>query len=50
MLEKGRTAEVIIKNKTVGIIGEISNKTVENFKMRIPVAGFEINLSGLIFD
>ena len=48
--EKGRTASIIINGKTVGIIGEINTKTIQNYKIRVPIAGFEICLSGLIFD
>ncbi len=46
----GRVAEIRVNNKTVGIIGEISPEVIENFKLRIPIAGFEIKLTGLIFD
>ena len=48
--QKGRVAEIIINGKNVGLIGEINSKIVENFKIRVPLAGFEIKLSGLIFD
>jgi len=48
--QDGRIASVLVNGKTVGIIGEINSKTIENYKIRVPVAGFEINLSGLIFD
>lgn len=48
--EDGRSASILINNKLVGIMGEINSKTIENYKLRVPVAGFEISLSGLIFD
>ncbi|MDH3610869.1 MAG: phenylalanine--tRNA ligase subunit beta [Nitrosopumilus sp.] len=48
--EKGRVASVLVNGKTIGIIGEISSKTIENYKIRVPVVAFEISLSGLIFD
>lgn len=48
--ENGRTASIEIQGKTVGVIGEINSKTIDNYKIRVPVVGFEINLSGLIFD
>jgi len=47
---KGSTAEIIVDGKPFGIIGEIDSKVKENFKIRVPVVGFEIKLSGLIFD
>ena len=43
--EKGRCANVLINGKPVGIIGEISSKIIENYKIRVPVTGFEISLS-----
>jgi phenylalanyl-tRNA synthetase beta chain len=48
--DKGRTASILVGGKTIGVIGEINSKTIENYKIRVPVVGFEINLSGLIFD
>jgi phenylalanyl-tRNA synthetase beta chain len=48
--EKGRTASILVNGKTIGIIGEINSKTIKNYKIRVPIVGFEINLSGLIFD
>ncbi len=48
--QQGRTASILVHGKTVGIMGEINSKTIENYKIRVPVVGFEINLSGLIFD
>lgn len=50
MFSEGRTANIIINNKTVGVIGEISPDVINNFKLRIPIAGFEVKLTGLIFD
>ncbi|MFB5646860.1 MAG: phenylalanine--tRNA ligase subunit beta [Candidatus Nitrosomaritimum yanchengensis] len=48
--EKGRTASILVDGKIVGIMGEINSKTIENYKIRVQVSGFEITLSGLIFD
>ncbi|HUU49079.1 MAG TPA: phenylalanine--tRNA ligase subunit beta [Nitrosopumilaceae archaeon] len=48
--QKGRVASILVKGKTIGIMGEINSNTIENYKIRVPVVGFEINLSGLIFD
>ena len=47
---QGSTASIQIKNKTVGVIGLISDDVRNNFKLRVPVAGFEVKLAGLIFD
>ncbi|MEM5855578.1 MAG: phenylalanine--tRNA ligase subunit beta, partial [Candidatus Aenigmatarchaeota archaeon] len=42
---EGRTAEIFVKGKRVGIIGEIHPSVLENWKMEMPVAAFEIDLS-----
>ena len=47
---EGSTAEILVKGRSYGIIGEISSKVKENFKIRVPLVGFELKLSGLIFD
>ncbi|MDO8467326.1 MAG: phenylalanine--tRNA ligase subunit beta [Nanoarchaeota archaeon] len=44
----GRTAEIQINNKTIGIIGEIHPKILKNWKIKIPVATLEINFDDLI--
>ncbi|HXX06431.1 MAG TPA: phenylalanine--tRNA ligase subunit beta, partial [Candidatus Bathyarchaeia archaeon] len=41
----GRTASVLVNGNRIGTVGEISSKIIDNFKLRIPVAGFEITLS-----
>src|SRR5579885_442495 len=46
----GRIASVVVNGKQAGIVGEINPEVIENFKLRIPIAGFELNLTGLIFD
>ena len=43
--EKGHCASVMINNKSIGVIGEINSKIIENYKIRVPVVGFEISLS-----
>lgn len=48
--EEGKTASIVVNGKMIGIIGEINSKTIEDYKIRVPVVGFELNLSGLIFD
>ena len=50
MFSSGRTADVVVNNKVIGRIGEIDSKVIDNFKIRVPVVGFEIKLTGLIFD
>ena len=47
--EEGRCANIIVNKKSVGIIGEINSKIIENYKIRVPVVGFEISLSETIF-
>ena len=46
--EDGRCASVIVNKKSIGIIGEINSKIIENYKIRVPVVGFEISLSDTI--
>ena len=43
--EEGRCANIIVNKKSIGIIGEINSKIIENYKIRVPVVGFEISLS-----
>lgn len=47
---KGRCAAVITSNDkaVVGTIGEITPPAIYNFKLRVPVAAFEVNLSALL--
>ncbi len=41
---EGRTGEIIINNKSAGFIGEIHPKILRNWKIKMPVSIFEINL------
>lgn len=50
MFMEGRCAMIIVDGRAVGTIGEITPLALENFKMRVPVAAFEIDLSGIIKD
>lgn len=50
LFEEGRTAEILVDGKQVGKMGELSSAVLENFKLRVPASGFEIKLTGLIFD
>jgi len=47
---EGKHADIFVGDKKIGEIGEISSEILENFRIRTSVAGFEIKLSGLIFD
>jgi phenylalanyl-tRNA synthetase beta chain len=50
MFMEGRCAEVIFDGRSVGTLGEIIPLALENFKLRVPVAAFEINLLATIKD
>lgn len=50
MFMEGRCADVIFDGKAVGAVGEIIPLALENFKLRMPVAAFEINLLAIIKD
>jgi len=49
MFVDGRTGIIMINGKKCGTIGEINDIVVDNFKLRTPIAGFEIKLTDLIF-
>ncbi len=48
MFIEGRCADINLNEKKIGIIGEITPGTIEKFKLRVPVAAFELNLSSLL--
>ncbi len=50
MFFNGRCADILIDDTVVGTIGEVAPLALENFKLRVPVAAFEIGLSGIIKD
>jgi phenylalanyl-tRNA synthetase beta chain len=50
MFMEGRCAEVIFDGKPIGVLGEIIPVAIENFKLRVPVAAFEIDLLAIIKD
>jgi phenylalanyl-tRNA synthetase beta chain len=50
MFMEGRCAEIAVDGTVVGTIGEITPLALGNFKLRVPVAAFEIDLSGIIKD
>jgi len=43
--EEGHCATITLNNIPIGIIGKINSKIIENYKIRVPVVGFEISLS-----
>ncbi len=43
----GRIAEVNVKGKSIGILGEIHPQVLENFGVEVPVCAMELNLSEL---
>jgi phenylalanyl-tRNA synthetase beta chain len=48
MFMDGRCAEVIFDGRSVGVLGEIIPYALENFKLRMPVSAFEIDLLAII--
>jgi phenylalanyl-tRNA synthetase beta chain len=44
----GRCANILSNEKKVGVIGEIAPLCLENFKLRVPVVAFELNMSYLL--
>jgi len=45
IFEAGHCATVNLNGKSIGVIGKIDSKIVENYKIRVPVVGFEMSLS-----
>ena len=50
VFSEGRHADIFVNDKKIGEVGEINSEILENFRIRTSVTGFEIKLSGLIFD
>lgn len=48
ILVNGKSAEIILNNKSVGRIGEVNKETIDKFKMRVPISVFEFNISDLL--
>ncbi|MDH3780722.1 MAG: phenylalanine--tRNA ligase subunit beta [Nitrosopumilus sp.] len=42
--EDGHCATIILNEKSIGVMGKIHSKIVENYKIRVPVMGFEMSL------
>ena len=49
LFSKGRFAKVLVQDIIVGYVGEINSEVLDNFKIRTPIVGFDIDLS-LIFE
>jgi phenylalanyl-tRNA synthetase beta chain len=45
---EGRCAEIKLEDKSIGFIGEIHPKIMKNWRIKMPVALFEINLEGIL--
>jgi phenylalanyl-tRNA synthetase beta chain len=45
---EGRGANLYVADTKVGVIGEITPSIIENFKIRVPIAAFEIDLTKLV--
>ena len=45
IFEKGHCALIVLNDVPIGIIGKINSDLVENYKIRVPVVGFELSLS-----
>ena len=46
--EKGRCASIQVNDNEIGVIGEISSKIIEDYKVRVPVVCFEMVLSDVV--
>ena len=46
--KNGHCANIIFNGNIIGIIGEIDSKIIDNYKIRVPIVGFEISLSDSI--
>jgi len=47
---EGRTAEIMINGKSIGFLGEIHPKILKNWKIKMPVALFEIDIDEILED
>ena len=45
IFEKGHCASIVLNGVSIGIIGKVDSTIVENYKIRVPVVGFELSLS-----
>lgn len=45
---RGRCAAIVRGDRQIGTIGEVTPLAIDNFKLRVPVAAFEVDLSALL--
>ncbi len=45
---EGRCAKIVIGSDLIGELGEFSSHVIDCFKLRVPVSGFELNLSKML--
>ena len=45
---EGRTAEILFKNKKIGYLGEIHPRILKNWRMKMPIALFEIEIDEIM--
>jgi phenylalanyl-tRNA synthetase beta chain len=50
MFMEGRCASVVVDGMAIGLVGEVTPLALENFRLRVPVAAFEADLSSIIKD
>jgi phenylalanyl-tRNA synthetase beta chain len=48
MLVDGKSAAIVVNNKIVGIIGEVNQHIIDNFRLRVPISVFEIDASDIL--
>jgi len=45
IFEKGHCASIVLNDVPIGMVGKVNSTIVENYKIRVPVVGFELSLS-----
>ena len=50
LFAEGRRAGIVAGGRKVGVMGEVDPGVLGRLRIRVPVAGFELDLTGLIFD
>ena len=48
VLVDGKSAEIIVNKENIGIVGEVNQQVIYNFKLRVPVSAFELNISKVL--